>query len=182
VYDLDASFPSSCPFVTSVGGTVVESSLQETAMTLGTTSGVLSSSGGFSTLFTRPSYQDSQVLPYISSINPAYSTLTGYNGTTGRGFPDIAAVGWDLPAIIDGKQISASGTSISSPIVAAIITILNSIEHSRNQPPLGFVNPWLYSIPDALNDITTGFTNVRPEEPGFPSGYVPYNGPLAPLG
>jgi tripeptidyl-peptidase-1 len=182
VYDLDASFPSSCPFVTSVGGTVVESSLQETAMIMGTTSGVLSSSGGFSTLFTRPSYQDSQVLPYISSINPAYSTLTGYNGTTGRGFPDIAAVGWDLPAIIDGEQISASGTSISSPIVAAIITILNSIEYSRNRPPLGFINPWLYSIPDALNDITTGFTNVRPEEPGFPSGYVPYNGPLAPLG
>jgi tripeptidyl-peptidase-1 len=182
VYDLDASFPSSCPFVTSVGGTVVESSLQETAMTLGTTTGEISSSGGFSTLFARPLYQDKQVLPYVSSINAAYSTLTGYNGTTGRGFPDISSVGWNLPAISDGEQRSSGGTSISSPIVAAIITILNSIEHSRNRPPLGFINPWLYSIPDALNDITTGFTNVRPEEPGFPIGYVPYNGPLAPLG
>jgi tripeptidyl-peptidase I len=181
VYDLDASFPSSCPFVTSIGGTVVESSLQETAMTLSTTF-VISSSGGFSTLFARPSYQNNHVLPYIASIDPAYSTLTGYNGTTGRGFPDISAVGWNLPAVVDGELSSNGGTSLSSPIVAAIVTILNSIEHSRNRPPLGFINPWLYSNPGALNDITSGLANVRPFEPGFPIGYVPYDGPLSPLG
>lgn len=81
-----------------------------------------------------------------------------------------------------GEISSSGGTSISSPIIVAIITILNSIEHSRNSPPLGFINPWLYSQPDTLKDITTGLANLRPPEPGFPIGYVPYDGPLSPLG
>lgn len=181
VYDLDASFPSSCPFVTSVGGTVVEPSLEESGMTLSTTF-VISSSGGFSTLFARPSYQDAAVLPYVATIDPGYATLTGYNGTTGRGFPDIAAVGFNLPTVVQGDTSTSGGTSLSSPIVAAIITILNSIEHAHKRPPLGFINPWLYSNPDALNDITAGLANSRPFEPGFPIGYVPYDGPLSPLG
>jgi tripeptidyl-peptidase-1 len=181
VYDLDASFPGSCPFVTTVGGTVVQSDLSESAMTLATTF-TIASSGGFSTLFARPSYQNSQVLPYVATINPDYATLTGYNGTTGRGFPDIAAVGWNNPSVIDGVVGNSGGTSISSPIVAAIITLLNDIEHSRGRPPLGFINPWLYSNPGAFNAITGGFTNQRPSEPGFPIGFIAYDGPLAPLG
>ena len=51
-----------------------------------------------------------------------------------------------------GKNFSAS-----APTFATIVTLLNSARLSAGKPPLGFLNPWLYSIAkDGLTDIFTG--------------------------
>ncbi|KAH8992609.1 peptidase S8/S53 domain-containing protein [Lactarius akahatsu] len=51
----------------------------------------------------------------------------------------------------------ASGTSIATPVVAGIISLLNGWLISVGQDPLGFLNPWLYGRGlAALNDITEG--------------------------
>lgn len=70
-------FPAACPYVTSVGGTV---NIPERAVPF--------SSGGFSDLFPRPSYQDDAVKGYLSILGSRWNGL--YN-SSGRGFPDISA-------------------------------------------------------------------------------------------
>lgn len=71
-------FPASCPFVTSVGGT--SGINPEIAMDF--------SGGGFSDLFTRPTYQDEAVKSYLDRVGKRWEGL--YN-PHGRGIPDVAA-------------------------------------------------------------------------------------------
>ena len=137
------TFPSSCPFITSVGSTA---GFPEHASSF--------SSGGFSDYFKRPSYQDEKVSAFIKTLGSTYSGL--YN-TTGRGFPDISAQGEGFQVIDGGSKIVMAGTSASVPTVAAIISNLNDYLLSQGKAPLGFLNPWLYKKASAaLNDITSG--------------------------
>ena len=56
-----------------------------------------------------------------------------------------------------GQTGLVGGTSASSPIVASVIALLNDELAGRGRPPLGFLNPFLYSAgASALNDITRG--------------------------
>ena len=49
------------------------------------------------------------------------------------------------------------GTSASSPTFAGIIALLNDVRLSDGKPPLGFLNPWIYSSANiGFNDITIG--------------------------
>ncbi|KAH9014325.1 subtilisin-like protein [Lactarius hengduanensis] len=59
------SFPSSCPWVTSVGGTV----RQDPEV------GMYMSGGGFSMHFTRPDYQEGMVAPFLGSLGSQYAGL-----------------------------------------------------------------------------------------------------------
>lgn len=50
-----------------------------------------------------------------------------------------------------------SGTSASTPTFAGIVSLLNDANLAAGKPPLGFLNPMLYSIGvGGLNDITQG--------------------------
>jgi tripeptidyl-peptidase-1 len=157
------TFPNSCPFVTSVGATIYTLS-GELASTCDASVGQgqfgFPSGGGFSTVFTAPDYQKSVISAYIKSqsLNRKFKNVHGYN-PSGRGIPDVAAFGQKIPNVYGGKMERSSGTSASCPIVAALIATLNSYEASNGRPPLGFVNPWLYSRPDVLDDITQGGLN-----------------------
>ncbi|KAE8448117.1 hypothetical protein EG329_009882 [Mollisiaceae sp. DMI_Dod_QoI] len=160
-------FPAACPYVTSVGGTRhVE---PEAA--------VFFSSGGFSDRFPRPSYQDHAIKEYLDILGDRWKGL--YN-PKGRGFPDVAAQGYRF-AIVDQNQTTfASGTSASSPAFAAVISLLNNARLSEGKKPLGFLNPWLYSVgKNGLNDIvhggSTGCTGES-EYSGLPAPFVPYAG------
>ncbi|KAK4542455.1 hypothetical protein LTR36_006707 [Oleoguttula mirabilis] len=158
-------FPASCPFVTSVGGTA--NMANETAATQQTITGLISklpytaSGGGFSNLFERPSYQDTAIEPYVSEQIPAsYHSKSGFN-SLGRGIPDVSAFSTNFPVVWAGIAVPIGGTSASTPLWAAIVTLLNDYEASKGRPPLGFINPWLYSLGDgALKDITTGGNNA----------------------
>jgi tripeptidyl-peptidase-1 len=60
-----------------------------------------------------------------------------------------------------------SGTSCASPTAAGIIGLLNDERYQAKKPPLGFLNPWLYSNAASLNDITSGSNRGC----GFSGGY-----------
>ncbi|KAF4626818.1 hypothetical protein G7Y89_g11340 [Cudoniella acicularis] len=138
-------FPSTCPFVTSVGATFHV--VPEVAVPF--------SGGGFSNYFPRPEYQDGVVDEYLSEhADPAF---TKYYNTTGRAYPDISAQGVRFHLIVTGQDGQESGTSASAPTYAAVVALLNSDRISNGLPPFGFLNPWLYSRgADGHTDIVGG--------------------------
>ena len=94
------SFPATCPYVTAVGGTSgpemgeAEVSCQsDNCANTGSGSssgrgGIITSGGGFSTYFPRPSWQDTAVETYLNSgvALPKEGTFNA----KGRGIPDIS--------------------------------------------------------------------------------------------
>jgi len=159
-------FPAACPYVTSVGATrYVE---PEAAVSF--------SSGGFSDRFPRPAYQEAAVSEYLSILGSQWEGLYNPNG---RGFPDVAAQGVNFHIIDNnGLEYYASGTSASAPTFASIVSLLNNARLSAHLPPMGFLNPWIYSIGfQGLTDIvhggSTGCTGSD-EYSGLPTPYVPY--------
>ncbi|KAI0046855.1 family S53 protease [Auriscalpium vulgare] len=141
----EPTFPSGCPFMTSVGAT--QNVNPEIAASF--------SSGGFSNYFGAPSYQTAAKSAYLTKVG---STNAGKFNTSGRGFPDVAAIGHDLRVINAGSAVSVDGTSCASPIFASVVSLLNDRLIAAGKSPLGFLNPFLYSAAGsaALNDITSG--------------------------
>lgn len=82
----------------------------------------------------------------------------GCNKALTRGDPDIAALGYNVGIVVDGQTRTIGGSSVSSPIVVAPIALLNNDRHQKDQGPMGWMNPRLYSNPSTLTDITTGNT------------------------
>ncbi|KZT71778.1 family S53 protease [Daedalea quercina L-15889] len=137
------TFPSGCPFLTSVGGTYI---IPEEAANF--------SSGGFSNYFDRPSYQDAAVSSYLDILGDINAGL--YNAS-GRAYPDVAAYAYHYTYINAGEELAGSGTSAAAPTFASVISLLNGELLATGRSTLGFLNPWLYSTgASALNDITTG--------------------------
>ncbi|EHK25673.1 uncharacterized protein TRIVIDRAFT_31861 [Trichoderma virens Gv29-8] len=136
------SFPATCPYVTSVGATYGIN--PEIAVNF--------SSGGFSDYFIRPQWQDEAIEGYLKLHGREWK---GYYNPHGRGFPDVAAQGVNYRFWSHGNEDSASGTSVSSPVFAALIALLNDNRTKNGLPSMGFLNPWIYSIGShAFTDIT----------------------------
>lgn len=124
------------------------------------------SSGGFSNIFPRPSYQDDAVQGYLSQLG---STNAGLFNTSGRGFPDVSAQANNFITRIAGVFQPVGGTRASTPAFASVIALLNEQRLNAGLPPLGFINPLLYSEgASALNDITIG-SNPGCGAQGFPA-------------
>jgi subtilase family serine protease len=190
----EVSYPNVSPFVTSVGGTQVQSGwtwnpsedrpfLADGSFnprywaftTSGSTEPVwnetwagIASGGGLSTVYGRPAYQ---------------SPVAGIVGSH-RGVPDVA---WNAAVnggvliyrsffpSIDGKpswQVYG-GTSAASPQVAAITAIGNQAREARGEKPVGELNPVIYSKTfnqgAAFNDV------VRHSYGTVPSGVLKDN-------
>ncbi|EJF64357.1 family S53 protease-like protein [Dichomitus squalens LYAD-421 SS1] len=142
------TFPSNCPFVTSVGGT--QGFAPEEAWT--------GSSGGFSNYYPRPPYQAAAVGTYLA--RHGHKNAGKYNAS-GRAFPDIAAKADEFIVSEDGP-FPLFGTSASSPTMASIIALINDKLLNKGRPPLGFLNPWLYGGGFlAFTDITKGNSSAR---------------------
>ena len=168
-------FPATCPYVTSVGGTVSVS--PEIAWE--------GSSGGFSKYFPRPSYQEGAVREYLCKIGSATRAYYGqYTNFKGRGFPDVAAhsVSPDYQIVAGGRVSRSGGTSAASPVFAAIVALLNDARLQAGKPTLGWLNPLIYAYgPEVLTDITGGRSvgcngvNTQSEGPEpAGSGIVPW--------
>ncbi|KAK0234356.1 family S53 protease [Armillaria nabsnona] len=145
-------FVSGCPFITSVGAT---QGVIETAASF--------SSGGFSNVFARPSYQFSAVSTYLTALG---NINAGRFNTTGRGFPDVAAQGNNIEIVSGGRTGLVGGTSCT--IFASVISLINDRLIAAGKPALGFLNPFLYANPNAFFDITTG-DNPGCGTNGFPA-------------
>ncbi|KAF8259981.1 peptidase S8/S53 domain-containing protein [Lactarius quietus] len=136
-------FPSSCPWVTSVGGTT---QIPEKAAEL--------SGGGFSDYFPRPIYQDPAVPTFLERLGNQYNGM--YN-PAGRGIPDVAGQALTYFLVSRRQGLTADGTSCATPTVAGIISLLNDYLLSKGKKPLGFLNPWLYGLGVVgMNDIKSG--------------------------
>jgi len=157
-------FPTTSPYVTSVGGTdwkSFDSSSPEPWS---------GSGGGFSWEFASPAFQQSTVQSYLSSVPAASLPPSSSYNASGRAYPDISAVAVD-------------GTSQSSPIVAGIFTLLTDHRLNQGLPPLGFLGPRLYQVAktfpgEAFEDVSGGNSKTTCEN-GFGSrtaGWDPVTG------
>jgi len=151
-YIYNPMFPSSSPFVTTIGGTVFDNPFEIVGENTDFISG-----GGFSTVFDRPSYQNDAVNKFLSTAGKALPDAHYYN-PNGRGFPDLAALSdnyWIVANRIPTPYIS--GTSCSTPVWAGIISLINDVRMSNNKTALGFLNPMIYS---RLSSPNSGLTDI----------------------
>ena len=177
-------FPANCPYVLSVGGTQLNNNQTvldpESAMNvpgLSAREGIplttFSSSGGFANYYPTPGYQKSAVDEYFSQYDPGYPSYK-YNGIdpshsgsnigangglynrAGRGIPDVSANGANFATFIQGSASVEYGTSLSAPLWASVITLINEERTAAGKGPVGFINPTLYEHPEVFNDITNG--------------------------
>ncbi|KAI0331459.1 family S53 protease-like protein [Cubamyces sp. BRFM 1775] len=161
------SFPSGCPFLTSVGATTGYDSGPEVVADF--------SGGGFSNIFPQPSYQSAAVENYLNALG---STNEGLFNRSGRAYPDVSAQGINYVTRINGTFFLILGTSASTPVWASVTALLNDALLNAGKPPLGFINPLLYSEGvAALNDVTSG-SNTGCGAQGFPAlaGWDPATG------
>ncbi|KAK0641907.1 peptidase S8/S53 domain-containing protein, partial [Cercophora newfieldiana] len=144
------TFPASCPYVTAVGA------VSNVAPPL---SGADFSSGGFSNYFPRPVWQHAAVQPYVDSMVRTNDTerLPLFN-RTGRAMPDISAIGSAFQIFQNGNLGQVLGTSASTPVVAAMVSLVNDARLRKGKPSLGWLNPILYSerVRKVLRDVTWG--------------------------
>lgn len=141
----NAQFPASCPYVTAVGAT----------MSIGPEIATPFSGGGFSERWPRPWWQQNAVVSYLGILGD--KKWAGLYNLWGRGVPDVAAQGQNFLVIDNGFTLGISGTSCAAPTFASIIALINALKLQNGQPPLGFLNPWLYTqASSTLNDITQG--------------------------
>ena len=156
------SFPSTCPYVTSVGATQVKpnTSLPD-ALASGTQpeqacETVIFSGGGFSNVFELPGYQADAVQSWFADFPPPYGADKFNNSQQTRGVPDISANGANYVVAIDGQFALVYGTSASSPTLGSIITLINQDRLDAGLSSVGFINPVAYAHPEVFNDITEG--------------------------
>ncbi|KAK8009688.1 Aldo/keto reductase [Apiospora arundinis] len=156
------SFPGSCPYVTAVGATQIPTGANiaqdlaqkvQPEIACATT---IYSGGGFSNVFTMPSYQANAVSHYLTAYPPPYGAERYNNTGQARGFPDVSANGANYMVAVEGRFYKLFGTSASSPTFGAVITLINERRLARGKGPVGFLNPALYAHADVMNDVTRG--------------------------
>jgi len=155
-----------------------------------TARGIAAGGGGISSLFARPTYQDS-----IATCASVGSLPTGVTPSSMRQVPDVSFTaatgesqyGYFIECSLDPQTndctttgadpivLEIGGTSASTPSFAGVIALANQATGGR----LGNVNPFLYALnattPSAFHDITTGNNEVTCEpgvDPGCPAGQL----------
>lgn len=171
----DPDFIATCPYITAVGATQLprggdpfNPAEQAVFMEYPPPSYNLTSGGGFSNIFKRPEYQASSVetyfaraqldLPYYETVNnESFGADGGVYNRIGRAYPDVSCVGGNILSWLRGEVGVGGGTSIATPIFAAMLTRINEERLAAGMSSVGFVNPVLYAHPEAFRDVTEGY-------------------------
>ena len=138
----------------------------------------ITSGGGFSNYYKRPSWQDSSVATYYTNMaSSAQVPAAGYN-RTGRGFPDLALAGYGYTVrTIDalhptGVTVGMAGTSASCPVAAAMFTNINAARLAAGKGPVGWVNPALYAhAASFVKDVVSGDNRCASNGKCCPQGF-----------
>jgi tripeptidyl-peptidase-1 len=130
--------------------------------------GVITSGGGFSDYYNRSEvapWQETVVNKYLQASNSdAYPPLSYFN-PNGRAYPDVSTYASNYFVYLNDRVTRESGTSASTPVFAAMVTLWNDIRLAYNLPPMGFIAPFLYDIyatnPEAFQDVVTGNNVIK---------------------
>jgi len=158
------SFPSTCPYVTSVGATQMNPGSTvddpEVAAMVDLPVTPFFSGGGFSNVFPLPEYQKHAVENYAQRYLKPSSFVPGQYNNSGnvRAYPDISANGAFYLVVMDGEFQLMFGTSASAPVIASMITLINDARITAGKKTVGFLNPYIYNpvYSSAFNDIIGG--------------------------
>lgn len=148
------SFPSGCPWVTSVGATEVANGTNIVRALINGTQPekacetVIRSGGGFSNVFRLPTYQAGAVHNWWLNNPPPYSDTLFNNSQRTRGFPDVSANGANYVVAVDGNFTLVYGTSASAPAFGSMITLINEKRMENGKAAVGFLNSVLYEHPE----------------------------------
>ena len=159
------NFPATCPYVTAVGSTQVDAgkSVRDPESATST----FGSGGGFSNVFPRADFQKDAVAGYLANHVPALPE--GIYNASGRGFPDVAANGLNYSIAVQGELILISGTSASSPTLAALFTAINDARLAAGKGPVGWLNPVVRA---ALPSVPAKMLNAERSAAVRSHGYV----------
>jgi len=170
------SFPGDLPQVTSVGGTTIELTtagryLGETAWTEPLLS--QGSTGGQSALLPAPSWQQT---PGVASPYSDGTVCGQLRGSYCREVPDVsadAAPQTGAAIRFAGKWLSSGGTSLATPVWAALTSLIDQYLRSKGDNPVGFANPLLYRLSGSsppyrpFHAVTVGTNDLYPAGPGY---------------
>jgi len=153
-YRSNPAFPSTCPYVTSVGATQLlngtsvrgsESACQR----------VIFSGGGFSNFFPMPSYQSEAVAAYFADNEPPYSAERYNNSKNVRAYPDVAANGANYVTAVNGNFSLSFGTSGKQrgPRATGGVDFLANPTPTQRRPP--------FSRPSSTSSTRSGSKRAR---------------------
>jgi len=172
---VNPNFPASSPYVTTVGGTMLQNGgtaltgslppfCSEPSITCAgggveivcsVPDALITSGGGFSNILAQPSYQSSDVSAWMNS--GALQPPTKYWSSSGRAYPDVAALAHKYLIVENGESFSVDGTSASTPVTSGIIAMINGNRLNKGLTSLGFINPSLYDMSaSSFTDVTIG--------------------------
>ena len=161
-----SSFPATMPNVTAVGGTTVFESKEGTyyqEFAWGSPIDQSGTGGGRSQVYALPAWQQD---------------VQDANGHGFRQLPDVSAdadpvTGYHI--VLGGRDTQAGGTSASTPLWAAVVTLIDQDLKSKNMREIGFANPALYWMGDnrakfsvsPYHDVTLGNNLAYEAGPGW---------------
>lgn len=173
-------YPPSLPSVTSVGATQLSQSMSpmchssimilpplghmecerigEIAAQTDEGGSLVTTGGGFSYYFDNGDlmgwFQVEAVQAYAEMADEL--PPSSFYNKQGRGFPDISAIGTNVPILLGGHWALLSGTSVSAPVAAGVVAnIGQSIKYRYNKDHhrLGFLSPVLYKLNELLTSV-----------------------------
>lgn len=163
-------YPTSSPYVTSVGATQFRSldgvgATSEMSASIMTGS-LITTGGGFSPFQPQPSYQTTAVQAYLKAATKLPPSFA-FNSSM-RAYPDIVFNGHNYKIFMANnggnscpcQSLPVDGTSCSSPALSGLISLINDQLLNAGKSSLGFLNYLLYQMhdeaPQAFHDISEG--------------------------
>eukprot|EP01033_Poteriospumella_lacustris_P014930 gene14930-10678_t len=99
--------------------------------------------------------------PYVTTVGATmyidYIKIPTYFNASGRGYPDVALLGHSYMVVIGESIQVEDGTSASTPVMAAFVTLANQQRVTAGTAKMGFLNPFLYeNSAKFVHDVTSG--------------------------
>lgn len=192
--NFSAQFPTSSPYVTSVGATNWKDSDEVACSTAN--GALITTGGGFSGYSDRGSYQADVVDAWAANADNNLPPTSMFN-VSKRAYPDVSMFGHSFKICKkmylscqycffgdcdlgsdEGTFVceAVDGTSASAPSFAGMVGLINEARLAAGTTPLGFLNPLLYKMhaeaPEVFFDVTSGDNKCTEQNAGCcPYGY-----------